>query len=761
MLIRKLFRTAISYRSQFISMIIMVAIGMGVFLGFHMEWYSIQYNTEQFYQDTKFADYRIYKESGFTKKEIESIQKLDGIDAASRVFSANVDVEENNTSLVLFSVEDYLLSQFLTLDGETYNSESSDFWLSDKYAKANDISIGDTIRLSYRGMQMKGNVAGIGKSSEHIICVADENQLMPDLEKFGFVYISPKALEESFGMDYYPQINIRSSMKKQDLEMAIKKAIGTTTLVTGKEEHMGYAGAQSEIEEGQTMGSVLPILFLAIAILTMITTMHRIAANEKIQIGTLKALGLKDRKILAHYTSYGLVLGIIGALLGIGIGYLIGGMIMNENGMMGTYLDMPSWKLVIPGFCWIILAATILFLTFIAFLSVKKMLKGTAAEALRPYVPKKIKPLFVERFNFWSKTGFSVRWNLRDIMRHKSRSIMSLIGIVGCMLLLVGAFGIKDTMKKYVRTLNTEINHYTTKVAITENADQAAVKDFAREEEGDWQASLGIKLKGETVSLEIYEINNDKIRFLTQDGKRTKLKNDGIYLCGRLADKADVGDTISISPYGSTETYKVKVAGVVRSLMTKSVMMTADYASKMEIPYQINSVYTDATKAQLEKKTGKNVDFISGIQSKKEIMDTYDNFMEVMNLMVYLFTLAAIVLGIVVLYNLGVMSYIERSRELATLKVVGFKDKHIRRILISQNIWLTVTGILIGLPGGYGVLKILIVLLADEYELDIFIRPVTYLFSILLTFGVSLFVGYFVSAKNKKIDMVEALKGRE
>lgn len=142
-------------------------------------------------------------------------------------------------------------------------------------------------------------------------------------------------------------------------------------------------------------------------------------------------------------------------------------------------------------------------------------------------------------------------------------------------------------------------------------------------------------------------------------------------------------------------------------------------------------------------------------------MDTYDNFMEIMNAMVYLLILAAIILGIVVLYNLGVMSYIERSRELATLKVVGFKDRHIQKILITQNVWLTVLGVLIGLPAGWGVLKVLIILLADEYELEVVIGISSYLISILLTFGVSLVVGYFVSGKNKKIDMVEALKGRE
>ena len=143
------------------------------------------------------------------------------------------------------------------------------------------------------------------------------------------------------------------------------------------------------------------------------------------------------------------------------------------------------------------------------------------------------------------------------------------------------------------------------------------------------------------------------------------------------------------------------------------------------------------------------------------IMDTYDTFMEIMNLMVWLFVVAAVVLGVVVLYNLGVMSYLERYRELATLKVLGFRDKHIGKLLISQNIWLTVLGVIIGLPGGVAVLYVLVTSLVSEYELSLTLGVLTYSVSILVTFGVSLLVGLMVAGKNKKIDMVEALKGAE
>jgi len=142
-------------------------------------------------------------------------------------------------------------------------------------------------------------------------------------------------------------------------------------------------------------------------------------------------------------------------------------------------------------------------------------------------------------------------------------------------------------------------------------------------------------------------------------------------------------------------------------------------------------------------------------------MDTFDSFMEIMNYMIWLLVAASVILGIVVLYNLGIMSYVERYRELATLKVLGFRDRNIGSLLISQNVWLTVLGVIIGLPLGILVLQLLLDNLASEYELSLTLGWLTYTVSIAVTFGVSVVVGLFIAGHNKKIDMVEALKSAE
>ena len=764
MLLKKLFRTLWQYKAQFISMVIMVALGIGVFLGFNVEWYSLEVNTREIYDATGFADFRIYSDRGFSPEDLEAVRAIRGVDSASRFLSLNVSVRNTSDTLALTVTENPDVSGMLVMEGEPYRADDPDgFWLSDSYAAANGISPGDPLTLSYQVLTVSGTVRGLVKSSEYLICLPDTTQMMPDYSTYGFVYISPAmldraipALYRAFAGSLYHQINVRSSLDKPAFVEAADKALGSTCLILSKDETVSWAEVQGEISEGKTMASILPVLFLAIAILTMVTTMHRICASEKTQIGTLKALGFRDRRILIHYSAYALIIGLIGSVLGIGIGYGLGWFIMNPDGAMATYIDMPSWTLHAPAFTWIVTAGIIAFLVFIGFLSVRKMLQGTAADALRPYSPKRMKHLRFEEMKQFKKLGFGTKWNLRDCVRHKARSLMTLFGIIGCMVLLVGGLGMKDTMDAFLDIFYDKAINYTTRVNLDgEHMTLEEGKALAESLNGDWSASKSVRIGDRGYALEICSVSRDKMRFVDADMKIIPLADDGVYICSRIARDYHLkaGDQLDFFPYGGSEHYSVPVAGVLDS-MTEGIFMTDAFADKTGIPYKVSSVFTDSAEFP-------DNPHILNRQSKQSIMDSFDVFMDLMNKMIWLLVIAAVILGIVVLYNLGVMSYTERYREMATLKVIGFRDSKIGRLLISQNLWLTVLGILIGIPAGISVLQYLLAALASEYELKLVLGPPTWLVSILLTFGVSLAVGLMVARKNRHIDMVAALKTAE
>lgn len=759
MLWKKLFRTMWQYKAQFISMILMITIGVGIFVGFNMEWVSIDINTKRFFKESNFADYRVISELGFSEEDAENVENIKGVDKVSRYISVPADVKEKDgDSLALTVTENFDVSSFLKVDGADYDKKSEDgLWISDKYAAANDISIGDKLTLVYKGITINTVVKGTVKSGEHLVCVRDETQLMPDYNTYGFGYISPAAYKKALGRDYYPQLNIISDLSKEEITDKTDEALGKTTLVLSKDENSSYSAANGEMEEGKTMGSVLPVLFLLIAVLTMVTTMHRLTAKEKVQIGTLKALGFRDKRILRHYTSYAFMIGIIGSVAGIGLGYLVARMIMGRNGTMGTYFDMPYWELRLPTFCIVILAVLILALTLIGFLSVKEMLKGTAADSLRPYAPKKMKKLLLEKTTLWNRFSFGTRWNMRDIMRHKSRTLMSLVGIAGCMVIVVGTMGMRDTMNAFLSTYYDDSMKYSSRIYLSETATEEDTQKIIDTYKGDSSATVSVQIDDKAVALDIYDITRGKVRFPAEkDGYVTPAK-DGAYICMRIADKFDLaaGDTLKISPYGSDKTYKLKIAGVIRSV-SENIVISTDYAKTLDIPFKTDSVYTDTKKADI-----KSEESISAVQSKQAIIDSFDTFMEIMYMMISILIIAAAVLGIVVLYNLGVMSYTERYREMATLKVVGFRDKKIGRLLIGQNMWVTLIGAVLGIPLGIALLNYLLLTMASEYELKLAIGPLTYITGLVITFGVSLTVSRAVARKNRKIDMVEALKGAE
>lgn len=748
------------YKAQFISMIIMIALGIGIFVGFNMEWVSIDVNTSSFFEKTNFADFRIVSDSGFSEDDLNKVKDIDGVSDVSRFLSVNADVEGQNGDTVALTVtENKNVSKPYLISGKEYDAKSENgVWLSDKYAAANGFELGDDITFKYKTIEISGKVEGLIKASEYLVCVRDSSQLMPDYNTHGFAYISPVMYEKAAKMAFYPQINILSSLSKKEMAEKIDAALDKTLLVLSKDENSSYAAQQGEAEEGKTMGSVMPVLFLLIAVLTMVTTMHRLTAKEKTQIGTLKALGFKDKRILRHYTSYAFMIGIIGSALGIGLGYFVAWFLMNPNGSMGTYLDMPEWKLGIPWFCYIILAAIIVLLTLIGFLSVKQMLHGTPADALRPYTPKKVKNLLVEKTKWFHRLSFGTRWNLRDTMRHKSRTAMSLIGIIGCTLLIVGSLGMRDTMTAFLDMYYNDATNYSSRIYVSEDATDEQIQELIKKYDGDWSASVSVQLNEKAISLDVYELTTNKVRFPSAETKDFEnIADDGAYICKRLSDEFNLkkGDTVTISPYGSDDEYTLKISGIIRSV-SENIIISPKYAEKLGLDVKADSIYTSTEKADIKAESA-----IKSVQSKQMIIDSFDTFNEIMNMMVAVLIVAATVLGIVVLYNLGVMSYTERYREMATLKVVGFRNRKIGKLLISQNMWVTVIGVIVGIPAGIGTLSFLVTQLASEYEMRISVSVLSIVVSAVLSFAVSLLVSLMVARKNKKIDMVEALKGAE
>lgn len=761
MLKKKLWRTMALYKVQFISMIIMTTLGLGVFVGFHMEWYTLETRTQEYNEQTGMADYSIYANTSFTQEEARQIGDIEGVDAYSRFVSVVANVNNTSKDTVSLSVtENENVSGFIVTTGEKYNPQSTDgIWLSDLYAQANNIHVGDTFAVSVENVTIKGTVKGLIKSSEYTVCVRDASQLMPDYNTHGYAYISPAMYENAMPAAIYPSVHILSSMDESKLKAEAKDILGYQPNIFNKDTHVSYAGPQGEIDEGKTMATLLPIIFLTIAILSMVTTTHRIASQEKTQIGTLKALGFKNRQILRHYTSYAIIIGVIGSIAGLFFGYWLCGFFMDPQGPMGSYMDMPNWKLACPSFVLPTIIAIVVGLGIIGYQSCYKMLRGSAADALRPYVPQNVKPLAFEQTSWFSKLSFGTRWNLRDTFRHKARTAMSIFGVTSCVVIVLVCFGMQDTMTSYLNNSYYPSMNYESRIYLSQEATDKDRKELIGMYGSDTSSTLSVLINNDkSVALHIYHLEGDSVGFIGENAEPIELVDDGAYVCARIADEygLEAGDKFSVSPYGTNDEYTLKVAGIARSTMEENVVISDAYAKKIGLNFTPDSIYTDVAANNIDQSPA-----ISTVQSRESITSSFDSFIEIMDMTVVAFIAVGILLGIVVLYNLGIMTYTERYRELATLKVIGFRDKQLSRLLHGQSLSFTLVGIALGTPLGTWLLCVLMNELAAEYEMIPYIAPSTYVISAVITLGVSYLVNTMTSRKNRKIDMVAALKNAE
>lgn len=766
-------------------MILLIALGVGVFVGFNAEWVTIGEDTESFFNDSGFADYRIIDENGISSADVDKLRTIDEVGGSGRFLSVNAEVKGTNDQLALTVTESDHTSGFILMEGEEYDRLDPDgFWLMDRYAEKNGVKIGDKLTVTFEDLEFTGTVRGLIESAEYLICVRDESQVMPDFNTYGYVYATPamlrkviehkireeepdieddvmsvavkKACDETFF-----QVNVTCSLDKEEMQAAVDKALGRSLLILSKDETVSYSESRGEMNEGKTMGTVLPVLFLAIAILTMITTMHRITISEKTQIGTLKALGFRDKRIIRHYTSYAAVIALAGSALGVVLGYFLCKMVMSQDGMMGTYFVMPDWTIHVPVWIWTIVVMIILFTILVGYLSVKDLLNGTAAETLRPYTPRHIHRVLLEGTALWDKMRFGTKWNLRDIFRHKSRSAMSFIGTLGCMLMLVASFGMNQTINTFLDTFYDGTTVYATKVFMSSDAANKDTVKLADELEGDYSASVSAKVGDKPLSVDVYNISHGMCRFIDEDSNIISLPENGALICKRLAKEFDAGpgNVVTVEPYGTNESYDILISGINGSL-TESISMSEEYAETLGLTdseaYRINSVYTMAGKEQIGTDS-----CITSIQSKQDIIDSFDSFMQIFYFFVIVLIVASVLLCLIVLYNLGIMSYMERYREMATLKVLGFRNKAIGRLLIAQNLWISIAGTLLGIPAGIWALNFLMDKLAGEYEMETIVGPVSILSATALNLGVAVIVGWMISRKNRRINMVEALKGTE
>ncbi len=764
MLLRKMLRDMKLNKTQFISIFLMAFLGVFIYAGVNSEGNGLQMTAEEFYEATNLADVWVYS-TGFSEEAAIEVEKLEQVEKVERRLTIKSVVDfDNNPTVTLHFVEEFSISQFRLMEGEPFSATDSEgVWLDQLFAEAKNLRVGDKIRFNVNGVTLDKVIRGMVISPEYVYFTGGDD-IVPIRTDYGFAFLSDKAFLEGIPI-VYTELMVKADKEAgTGLEDAIDQALeGKYSVSIARENLRSYMQFNEEMKEHKAIGQIFPIVFLAVAVLTIVTTMSRIVNNQRTQIGVLKAIGFKRRRILYHYVSYALWVSLAGAILGVIVGPMLLPYLFYYS--MQTVYTLPEWKSVIPVSVFYMVFATILVCTLAAYMTCRNVLSDTPAQSLRPKAPKSIKHSIFDRTRLWTYLSFHSQWNLRDVIRCKGRSSMAIVGILGCSALLICGFGLQDTMDHIVTWNYEVINNYETQLELMDTITEEQLDKIIQEIQGEgvFEGKVELKVKGKKKSGEIMVIEEKTglIQFVDEKRKLIKLPKDQLSISYKMAENlgVKVGDEISWHIYGEERWNTSEIGAIYRTPFTQGITMYRSLYEELGYTYRPSMIVSEQSNGSHRYTEGR--DGISKISDKEDLIKSYRTLARAMDVMVYTLIVAAIILAVVVIYNLGVLSFTERQRELSTLKVMGFKTKKLRRLLLTQNIWLTIIGIILGIPIGIWILQYIFQFLGDVFDFIIVVEFSSYLYTIIGTILISAAVNRLFSKRVKNIDMVSSLKGVE
>jgi len=756
MLAKKMIRDIKNHKIQFISIFLMAFLGIYVFVGFGAESFGFVETAGEYYNETNFADGWIYASNlnGDFQDDVNSLSLTK--DSERQLVVNSIADFDNDPDITLHFLEDDDISKFYLVKGSEFNlSDGEGVWLDTRFADAKNLTVGDNITFEFNGIEVEKEIKGLGYSPEHLYQTSDSS-MIPDYNKMGFAYMSYKA----FPMDEVPynvllvKYDGNSSAYEKQLDNDLDRDYSS---FLPRAQHPSFAEFQDETEQHQMMTDVIPLIFIIISMLTLLTTMTRIINSQRTQIGVLKALGFKNRTIMFHYISYGFWMVLAGTILGFVLGPLTLPQIMFDE--MSSLYSIPNW---IVGFDMSFIIVSVLMVglsAVISYLACRNIVNESPSSAIRPKVPKITTTGFIERFSFWKKSSFNVRWNYRDAKRNKFRSLMSIVGVLACTLIIVASFGCMDGFDEMKEWSYEDINHYSSKLALEENATESQIDNIVEEVDGErfMESSIEIKANDIKKSGVITVLDDNELYTPTDDNKNPiNISDNEISISKKMAQLLDVkvGDTVKWHIVDSDKWVSTMIDNIHSDPTSQGIILTKEKLEDLGLNYTETSIISS-------QEVKDNFTGVKTVFSMDSLTDSWDEMMESSMSIIYLLAAFAAILSVIVLYNLGLLSFTEIKREFATLKVLGFKSSHLRKLLLTQNLWFTTIGFLIGVPLGRETLQYLWGTMGDSFYLKATISIKTLVITFLITYVVSILVNLMFSGKIKKLNMVESLKDNE
>lgn len=759
-LLRKMFREIKIYWTQFISVFLMALIAIAIFSGMAAVWNGLDVSTKKYVEDTNLADYIIYTKGILEEEQsekLDEINKLDGVEKISLASNIKTLVKENETNLNLKALDNQNAMKPLTMEGEKFDTQKDGIWLDKSFAEENNFKVGDYITIQFLGQEEKFKIKGFVLHSEYIYYTGTLTETIPNHKQYGYGFISKANMDKLNPLKMYSEIRIKSSASLDEED--VKEIIGDSFVKFSKRSDIySYERVNKENSQMKKTSTLFSIIFVCLSLLTMHTSMMRLVQKQKILIGTMKAIGISKKQIRLHYALYGLSISIAGALLGLVLGRLIISPRLLQ--IKQTTITIPNWELVHSEYTYLLIASIVLICMSAAIFAANKALKGMPAETMRnaQNMDIEVKKMWLEKSNFlWSKISYYWRWVLRDISRNKVRFIMGVIGVMGGMVLLVAGLGGQQSIYKSNDFVFENQFNYDTKAIIL---DQKSVDKIEEKKQLNFEAEIDIDLNDSLKRSMLTACEESTLMtYFNLEDEKINLEDEKAVITRKLAEELnlEVGDTVKIRP-SSKEWEEVEISNITKNLTPQGIILSKKYYENRFGDFIPNIILVNNMS---EDEINDIEGFTAPISKDRQIV-CMDELVESVNSIVKLLIVASMMLTVVILYNLGTLNFIEKTREYATLKVLGFKQKEIRNIVIKDCILTIIIGWIIGIFASVNFLKLYIKVISFEnFEWRPYVDFKLLGICSTIVILTSIIINLIMSAKVRKISMVESLKSVE
>lgn len=794
--------------SRFLSIFAIVALGVAFFTGVKAGAPDMRISADSYFDSRNLMDFRLVSTTGFTEEDIKKLQTaypeadieagytLDVLTVGAtgsevaRLFSYNgsTDVEKINGMKLVDgrfpeSPGECIVDSAKSIGGKsvrpgdtiTFTSEG-EIPLSMQLSQETYTVVGTFTSPLYIDLSSRGN-SQIGNGNVQSVIYLHKEDFLSFL--YTNVYLTFPDLAEE--LCYSNEYRERRDAYKDELRALAPE--GASWYVFTRDDNPGYTEYGENADRINNIAKIFPIFFLLVAALVCLTTMSRMVEEQRVQIGTLKALGYSAPRIASKYLIYAISATVLGTVFGLLVGMkLFPYVIITAYAML---YDIPTFRAPYDlQLSLITLAVAVLVVAATVLSSCMAGLREQPAQLMRPKAPKNGRRIWLEYLTpVWKHCSFAWKVTLRNLFRYKRRMFMTIIGISGCTALTLTGFALHNSISDVVALQYEEINVYTGLLSYqpTVPEEKAAMEKILTDEElsyqyiyqkaftfqcGEKQAEAYLCVPQEPDNLNLYQnLRERKSKKALSIPEGQVLINEKLTV---LLGGVKVGDTITVK-VSDTSTRELTVAGIYENYTHHYVYMSPKtYQSLFDSEPAYNLLYFSGDGLSEEEQQSEfttklmQLSCVQGVRFNSSISESFAKMLQSLNSVIVVIIVSAGILAFVVLYNLTNINITERIREIATIKVLGFYDGEVDSYIFRENLLLTVLGDFVGL--GLGILLAGYIIRTAEIDMVMFGRSIhglSFFLAFAITLIFSVIVALFMHRHLTKINMVEALKSIE